>query len=324
MSVYTTELRYICETGGKLNSDFINNDKESKGYNNIDDIIEGARPNIFSFNYPIFDETYKPLLETKILRHYYTREICEETVGLWKLRLQDKMNLIMPYYNKLYESELLTFNPFYDVNLTRKHKGEKEADETRTVKGKNTHEDNTMRSVTGESGSDRKNTITSDGSTETTNEQREEGRTDVTDKKWDLYSDTPQGGIRGIEGEGISDTIADNTYLTNARKNTDDGRTQTHNSSASNEKTDVNTSSSTNDKIDNKMSEQEKSGRNGNNTHSEIGKTNLKNLEDYIEYITGKQGSTSYSKMLEEFRHTFINIDKMVIDELSDLFFNLW
>lgn len=115
MSNYTTELRFICESIAKV--------PKSKGYRDIREIIEKSRKEIFCFYYPIFDENYRRALETKIIRHYYTREICEETVGLWLLRLEDKMNEIMPYYNKLYESELLKFNPFYDIDYTLTHKG---------------------------------------------------------------------------------------------------------------------------------------------------------------------------------------------------------
>ena len=107
MSKYTTEVRYICETAAGLT--------ESVGYRGIDDVLDAAVPNIFDFEYPIFDEEYRELLEKKILRHYYTREICEETVGLWKLRLQDKMNLIMPYYNQMYKSEQRPKNTKYNI-----------------------------------------------------------------------------------------------------------------------------------------------------------------------------------------------------------------
>ena len=57
--------------------------------------------------------------------HYYTREIGFETVGLWKLKLQTKLNEIMPYYNKLYETELLKYNPLYDVDMTTTNVGQK-------------------------------------------------------------------------------------------------------------------------------------------------------------------------------------------------------
>ena len=88
MSKYTTELRFICETYADLD--------QSKGYSDVEDIIENSRAKIFDFPYEIFDEEYKPVLEHKILRHFYTREIGQETVGLFKLQLSQKMNDIMP------------------------------------------------------------------------------------------------------------------------------------------------------------------------------------------------------------------------------------
>ena len=74
-----------------------------------------------NFIAPIFDENYRVPLEIKIIRHFYTREIGEETFGLWQLRLCDRLNVIMPYYNQLYKSELIKFNPMYDVDLTTEH-----------------------------------------------------------------------------------------------------------------------------------------------------------------------------------------------------------
>ena len=82
MSKYTTEVRFICENA-------YNN--ENSGFTSIDTILNTVAPKIFNFDFPIFDEQYRIPLETKILRTYYTREICEETVGLWKLRLQNKL-----------------------------------------------------------------------------------------------------------------------------------------------------------------------------------------------------------------------------------------
>lgn len=113
MSKYTTEVRYICEQAAGL--------KESGGFDDVDNIITTAIPKVFSFSFPIFDEGYRNVLERKILMHYYTREIGMETTGLWKLRMCIKLNEIMPYYNQLYRSELLTFNPLYTVNLDRTH-----------------------------------------------------------------------------------------------------------------------------------------------------------------------------------------------------------
>lgn len=113
MSKYTTEVRYICETEAGLD--------ESKGYNDVNEIISLARQKIFNFSYPIYDENYRSVLETKILKHFYTREIGLETVGLWKLKLDTKMNEIMPYYNQLYKSALLEFNPLWTDDYNTQH-----------------------------------------------------------------------------------------------------------------------------------------------------------------------------------------------------------
>ena len=79
MSKYTTELRFICEKAAGYDN--------SAGYNFVDETVTKAAPVIFDFDFPMFDESYRLPLERKILKHYYTREISAETVGLWKLWL---------------------------------------------------------------------------------------------------------------------------------------------------------------------------------------------------------------------------------------------
>lgn len=215
MSKYTTEVRYICETYAGYN--------ESQGYKNIPEIIEAAREKVFDFSFDIFDPDYKPVLETKILKHYYLREIGQETVGVWKHFLDMKLNEIMPYYNKLYESAAITYDPIHDVDYYREHKGESAG------------QSSTQNAANG----------------------------------WDYYSDTPQGGVGKLEAL---------TYLTDARHVTNSGNT---------------------------------SG-------------NMSNTDEYLEHVFGKMGTTNYAKMIEEYRAALLNIDVMIIDELRDLFLNLW
>lgn len=131
MSKYTTELRFICESlAGK---------KESTGGIGVKEVIRAARPLIFDFDYPVVHESYKEPLETKILRHFYTREIGFETYGRFKLALETKLNEIMPYYNQLYESELLNFNPLYDTDITTTHTGSGSQTSSGTVSGSGTN-----------------------------------------------------------------------------------------------------------------------------------------------------------------------------------------
>lgn len=62
-------------------------------------------------NYPIFDEGHRTILNNKIIRHYYFREICCDSPERFNFYLETKMDEIMPYYNQLYKSELLEYNP---------------------------------------------------------------------------------------------------------------------------------------------------------------------------------------------------------------------
>lgn len=250
MSKYTTEVRFICEVNSGLN--------ESVGYSKIEDIITGAIPNIFDFDFPIFDESYRCVLERKILMHFYTREICEETVGLWKLRLDTRLNEIMPYYNKLYKSELLNFNPLYTDNLTR----------TRTTKLNSKRETD------------------NNGKVDTTNNSQGSESGTTNNNGNDLYSDTPQGSLNGVES---------GTYLTNARKTSD---TSTSNSNTSNNSS-------------------------GKVISSENGSDDFNSTEDYLESVSGYAGVNA-SDLLKKYRETFLNIDMEVISNLEDLFFQLW
>lgn len=247
MSKYTTEVRFICESKSGLS--------ESKGFGSVDEVLNGSWNKIFTSKVSFFDEEYRSVLCKKILKHYYLREIGCETVGIWLLWMNTKLEEIMPYYNKLYESELIKFNPMYDVDWSRK--GNKTGNE---------------------SGSGSRSTS---GNNSGTNKQS--GTSSNTRK--DLYSDTPQGALTSVESE---------TYLTNARKVSDSGETGVNGSTS------------------------------GSYEDSESSSNNVDTTEDYVESVSGKQGGSSYSKLLNEFRETFLNIDMQVIEEFEEMFMELW
>lgn len=227
MSKYTTEVRYICEQKAGL--------EESVGFDRIDFVIANSWNKIFTTKCSFFDEDYRSVLCAKILKHYYTREIGVETVGLWQLWMNRRLEEIMPYYNQLYKSAQLEFNPFHDVDYYRE--GNRQNDGTSETNGSSTNkQDNVTR---------------------------------------DLYSETPQGALNGVESE---------TYLTDARKVMQDNE--------------------------------------ANNTYNDNNTTNT--TEDYLEHVYGKMGTINYSKLLNEYRTTLLNIDMQIIEEFSDLFMGLW
>lgn len=248
MSKYTTEVRFICETACGMN--------ESEGYNSVENILTVSSPKVFDFYFPIFDESYRLVLERKILRHYYTQEIGEETVGLWKLRLNTRLNEIMPYYNKLYESQLIEFNPLYDADYYKD--GNRDG---------------------------RRNDVENTNGSGTVNRQNV-----PKNSQWTLFSDTPQGGITGI-ANAEDPSVVSNAYLTNATHVINDATGSTDNAQT---------------------------------TQNNNRNTNITTTEDYLEHVYGKFPGRSYSKLLMEYRETFLNIDMQIINELQDLFMGLW
>lgn len=323
MSKYTTEVRFICETAAGLDM--------SEGYLSVNQIVKAALPSVFDFDFPIFDEAYRPLLETKILKHFYTREIGLETVGLWKLKLDTKLNEIMPFYNQLYKSELIEFNPMYDVDLTRDHKLNKT--ETTTQKGteditasKNGNiSDNT--NVDETTTQDTLNESTTNNTSETninnTTGSTSEETASATKTHYDKYSDTPQGSLTNVQND---------TYLTNARMVSDNdgqsGKTTVNgidesNGTTTSETTGNETGFNTTEVSSNTRKDIETTDSENRNATQTANK-DLNSIDDYLEHVKGKNGGVSYSTMLMEYRNTFLNIDMQVINELNDLFLNLW
>lgn len=262
LSKYTTQLRFICES---LSGETDN------GYNNVDTIIEKSAPLIFDFDYPIHETSYRDTLNQKIIRHYYTREICEESYGLWHLRLKMRMLDIMPYYAKLYESAQLEFNPLNDTDITTTENNANIANNKYKSTYKGNGENNTENETTTNS-----NTSNNDNNKRVTGSGK-----------------TPQGSLTNVEElKYLSEASVDKYENESTTANE-----ETNNSNSKSTYSDTSTDESQND--------------------STLNETKQKN-------VTGKTGSTSYSQMLKEYRETILNIDYMVIEELSTLFFGLW
>ena len=242
MSNYTIELRHLLELGSGLSLTEIENA-------NPDQVIAAGRSSIFNFNYPIYDPDHKEELETKILSHYYMREIGEETPALFRLRLYSTLNEIMPYYNQLYASADLEYNPLHDVDVTRTHEGSNagSSENQHSKEGTTTGSGSLNVQESGTSGNTRTESRAIDETVDTTGETEETGtssKTTTTETETDTssssrgtknstaeysdsettrdaYSDTPESTVQGVEGDGSGagqDNVSDNYWLTNYRK----------------------------------------------------------------------------------------------------------
>lgn len=299
MSKYTTEVRFICEQKAGL--------KDSVEWNSVDEVINRSYDKIFDVtSIPFFNPDHRVLVLKKILLHYYTREIGYETVGLWQLKINQKLKEIMPYYNQLYESELLQYDPLKNVDNTHTHSG-------------NYTDDNRVHYTDRDAG-----TIIDDATTDVMLRHKENSNSGRTNTAKDAiydgvsrtrFSDTPQGALNGVEND---------TYLTSATKVTETpAYIDTHTEQTSDATMEYNK--------DLKDSRNHRDTTDYDNTRTtDMTKTYNKDTDhstgtdSYTNKEIGKIGTETYQEMVLKYRDTFLNIDEMIIKELSDLFMKVW
>lgn len=220
--------------------------------------IKNLMDNNFNFNlqtYPIFDENYRPILNRKILYHYYEREIGFETPALFRLYLNNTLNEIMPFYNNLYNAQQEALqNIFNNIEITENLTGKDKKVDSVTTSSSSTNLNNTNVNTDSQSSNN----------AETNNKN--------------LFQDTPQGNIDTTAFE--NQTWATNLTLekNNSNSNIND---VSHSYTSSDLRTTDNVennlnSNSTNEYVKNIV------GRNGNKYTIEIlndVKQNLMNID---------------------------------------------
>lgn len=83
----------------------------------FDASAEGAGRTIGIGSFPIFDESHREVIVGKIVERYWTREIGQETISMFRFQMRRKLNEIMPFYNDIYRSQLIAFDPLATFNL---------------------------------------------------------------------------------------------------------------------------------------------------------------------------------------------------------------
>lgn len=166
--------------------------------------IDEGRKVLFDYDYHIFDEAYRPVFETNFIRYFYMREIGFETEGLFKFQLESWLLLNMPYFNKMFESELITFDPLVNSEMTN--------ESTRT-----TDKDGTVNTTT-------------NGDVTSTNNQTANGTKTDDDFSRILEADTPDNRLQLTTQDG-SGVLEYASKITEGTENNTSNTTNTVNGS---------------------------------------------------------------------------------------------
>lgn len=338
MARYTTQVRTICETVAGLS--------DSVGYTDVETVLNDSWDKIFTA-FPIYDEAHRADLCKKILRHYYMDEIAFETYGLWQLAINTKLVEIMPQYNSLYKASAEIINPLYNKSLSRQYDG--------TSKGtnKDTRTDNitdTASATTTATGTDMRTdnlTDTNGGSVVTKSDSKRtdalKAVTDNTSKSTttssasnnssndSFTSDTPQGSLSDVKA---------GKYMTNASIGQSTGSTSGNDKNDTTAKNTVNNTGTVSNTGTDTVTDTHKLTKTGtvkndstNSTTSDstLSKTGTvvndgidSRTDAHTETVTGYEGSATYAELLKKYSDAIINIDMLIINDLSTMFMQIW
>ena len=298
MSSYTMQLRTIIEQASQYETGLTHNER-----------IEIGRKKLFNFDYPIFDERYRKQFETNIIKEFYFKEIGFETEGRFIFELEHFLNLNMPYYNKLFESELIEFDPLESYSLETVSKREIDSDKTENKNNQLTSDSETQ-------GTDKN---TGKQTTDSTNNQTHTENDSVTntetgnDFNRQIYGDTPENRLQlttKADGSGVLEYATNITENASANQNNSESQRNSSSSTDDIQSSVVDTTNNTTSSVNNQS--------NMNQTESNTENSDID--ESFTESKRGSIGVKTYSEMLLEYRETFIRIEKMIFKEMKELF----
>lgn len=295
----------------------------------IETKVDYARSVIFSFSYDYYgDASDKQSLEKHILKSYFTREICCDSVARWMLFLSDRMHDIMPKYKAIYDAQvrLLAKNYLEPYGYTETKQGtiDTSKDNSKTYaseygsqisKQDSGNESNeTSRELNAETSGSSTSASSGNNDTITTTE----GTDNIDTASDSKYSDTPQ-----ALAQSNLDYLSNMTKATGNTDETYDSNVASSNTNQSNTESSDSSSNSTKESLSNSNTSLNKSESNEKTTDesnlSEMGKE-LK-AEDYTKILKGNLGKYSDAELFQQYKDVVVNIEQMISNELKDLFY---
>lgn len=182
MAKYTMELREIVSTFGE---------DEVKGWFSKYELSDFLTPEQIQ----VIQEKgvwSKEQLNDRIIKHFFTREICTDAIGQWMLFIEDKMNEIMETYAPLIYTASIKFDPLVNVDFTETYTGETTGDNNSS--SKSTGSGLTVNSDTPQGRISKSGILSGDYASSTAANETENNITDNSQSKGtERYSKTTRG-----------------------------------------------------------------------------------------------------------------------------------
>ena len=275
------------------------------------EMVENPLTPLFAFKYDFYcdDLEVKKKFEEKFINHYWLHEIGCETPARWSQMLKSRLNLIMPYYRQLYQTELASQNINFLLNKDLRETFIREIDTENQLSGTNTTSQNSSGtnsfSQTGTTNST--NSMSQSATSSSTNSTEQNGTTTNTHKESAI-------------NDGVAMATLSDGYLTGTSSDT--GTSTNDSTSSSTSENESTASSSSTD--DNETSGTSNSTDSVETTGTTSQTGNEKMVEKTDLLSQGNIGVTSSAELLQKWREVLINIDEMIIKDCHDLFMQVY
>ena len=260
-------------------------------------MIDNPLIGLFTFDYDFYSDNPKDkeAFEKLFIEWYYFREIGFETPERFKLKLQAKLNIVMPYYRQLALTEWDNVRSVEEMmtskNLeeTTEHKQSVTGEnETESQGSSSSHQSDNMNQTSSSSGT---NTTTSNGTSSSSSTSHEK---------------------QSSLADGVAQASLSDGYLTAV------GESSNNTSGESSNSTDITINS--NDKSN--------TTNNSQGTAEQSGKTTGSNKQELTQSTTfisrGDIGIQTPAYAITEWRKVLININQMIIEDCHDLFMRIY
>ena len=305
-----------------------------------DPLIRG----VFTFPYDFYgNEQEKAEFEKLFVQYYYLSEIGFETPERFKLKLQAKLNIIMPYYRQLAMTE---WDKVRTVEEMMTSKNLKETTEHKqSIEGSNESESNATSSNSQSDSMNQTSTTsgttetTSSGTSETTSSETSKTTSSGTSKTASTGTNTSSSSTNEKQSnlaDGVAQASLTAGYLTAVGEssnnssgeatNNSNNETNTTSSGESSNTTNGESSDTTNTNISSNGESNVTTSSKG--TAEQNGKTSGSNKQELMESTTftsiGDIGIQTPAYAITEWRKVLININQLIIDECRDLFMKIY
>lgn len=281
-----------------------------------DENITSYIARVFDFDYPM-PEPYRSIFERKFYMRYRYYEINYDSFFMFQNYLESKLLELLPKYLKLYESADCIINPFINTAIREDafNSRQSRTKDYSTAAGNNSGHTTNANGSINVAHNINSNTENNAATARTDTIDKAKSTSDNNQKETHLFSDTPQSKFDPDNKQ------FNNGYITTINN---DHIRDAHITSGVNEGYQNNNSAGSRDAFGSSDSYtdsvNEGEARSYAQTYDESERVSA--LKDTVKNALEREGleGITVSSVLNEWRTTFINVDKMLLDDLRELF----